>query len=76
MPCRDARRALTCLGFSEDKGGGTSHSQWRKVVDGHLKKVTLDCHKGEVGALDVRSMIAQAGVSQQQWYEAAGGVLG
>lgn len=76
MPCGKARRALRLLGFNEDKGKGTSHQQWRKVVKGHLFKVTLDCHKGEVKAKDVRSMIAQAGVTAKEFYEASENVKG
>lgn len=68
---RLAERALKNLGFIEDKGKGTSHRQWRKIIDGHLYKVTLDCHKGEVSALNVRSIIKQAGVTAKEFYEAA-----
>lgn len=71
MPCRLAERSLRNLGFTEGKNKGTSHKQWRKIVDGHLYKVTLDCHKGEVSANNVRSMLKQAGVSAQVFYEAS-----
>ena len=66
-----AERALRNLGFIEDKNKSTSHRQWRKIIDGHLYKVTLDCHKGEVSANNIRSMVKQAGVSVNMFYEAA-----
>ncbi len=75
MPCRNAERAILNLGFVEKKkkgkGGGSSHRQFTKIIDKRLHKVTLDCHKGEVNAKNVRSMIAQAGVTRQAFYEAA-----
>ena len=37
-----------------------------------MYKVTLDCHKGEVSAKNIKSMIAQAGVSAKEFYKAAG----
>jgi predicted RNA binding protein YcfA (HicA-like mRNA interferase family) len=73
MKCRDAERALRVLGFIEAASSGGSHSQWRMMRDGHLRKVTLDCHRSEVKADDVRSMIKQAGVTKEQWYTAAAG---
>ena len=66
-----AERALKNLGFTEDKRRGTSHRQWRKYVEGHLYKVTVDCHKGEVSAKNIRSIIKQAGVIAKEFYEAA-----
>lgn len=70
LPCRLIERALHNLGFSEDKGKGTSHKQWRKIVNGHLYKVTVDCHRGEVSANNVRSIIKQAGVAMKDFYDA------
>jgi len=70
LPCRSIERALRNLDFSEDKKKGTSHRQWRRVINGHLYKVTLDCHKGEVSANNVRSIIKQAGVSLSTFYQA------
>ncbi len=71
MKEREAVRALKNLGFSPDDPNGTSHKHWRKIRDGKLFKVTLDVHKGEVKANDIRSMIKQAGVSKKEWYQAA-----
>ena len=60
------------LGFSEDKAKGTSHRQFRKIdAEGRLRKVTLDCPKGVVSALNVRSIIKQANISKEAFYQAA-----
>lgn len=71
MKCREAERALRNLGFEEEPSTGGSHRKFRKLDNGTLYKVTLDCHRGEVKAKDVRSMIKQAGVTKQAWYQAA-----
>jgi predicted RNA binding protein YcfA (HicA-like mRNA interferase family) len=71
LPCRLVERALRNLGFAEDGGKGTAHRQWRKVVAGHLYKVTLDCHRGEVSAKNIRSIIKQAAVTAREFYKAA-----
>ena len=71
LKCRDVKRALTTLNFKEQASGGTSHSQWEKIDEyGRKRKVTVDCHRGEVRALDVRSIISQAGVTKKQFYDA------
>lgn len=71
MKCRDVRRKLKNLGFEEEsnKSGG-SHEKWRATIGGVLRKVTVDCHNGEVRALDVKSIIGQAGVTKRQWNNA------
>lgn len=70
LKCRDVEKALDTLGFKPEKQGGTSHAHWVKVVDGHMWKVTVDCHRGEVRANDVKSIVKQAGVSRRQFYDA------
>ena len=70
LPCRDAERALRKLGFVEENGKGTSHRQWVKIVNGHKRKVTLDCHKGEVSAYVIKHMIVQAKVTKKEFLEA------
>jgi len=72
MSCAKAERALRNLGFEEKNKSGSSHRQFKKIVDGHMRKVTLDCHKGEVSAKNAKSMISQAGVSPKEFYRAAG----
>lgn len=71
MKCREAERALRNLGFLPTDQGGTSHVHWKMIRDGVMRKVTLDCHRGEVRENDVRSMIGQAGVSKEEWWRAA-----
>ncbi len=70
LSCKEVEKVLLMLGFQEDKGKGTSHRQFRLLKDGHLYKTTLDCHKGQVKALNIRSMIKQMGVSKKEFYEA------
>jgi len=72
MKCRDAQRALRNLGFSQRTTNAGSHERWECTRDGRPWLVTLDCHRGEVSAKNVKSMIAQAGVSKAEWYSAAG----
>jgi hypothetical protein len=59
------------LGFEPcaQRSGG-SHEQWECIRGERKFKVTLDCHHGEVRALDVRSIIAQAGVTAKAFWRA------
>ena len=70
LKCRDVESALTTLGFRPEQQGGTSHVHWVKVENGRMWKVTVDCHKGEVRANDVKSIVKQAGVTRRKFYEA------
>lgn len=70
LDCRLVEKALKNLGFTEKKKTGTSHRQFTKLNSGKLYHVTLDCHKGEVSALNIRSMIKQAGVTYDEFYNA------
>lgn len=54
LKCRDVEDALKTLGFKPEAQGATTHVHWVKVEGGHMHKVTVDCHKGEVRANDVR----------------------
>lgn len=67
LPCRVVEIALLKLGFAERKGKGTSHRQFIKIENGHLRKVTLDCHKGEVSAYVIKSIIRQAGITKEEF---------
>lgn len=49
---------------------GTSHEKWVLTKDGHRYVVTLDCHRGEVRALDVASIIGQMGISKKEFWKA------
>ena len=69
LKCRDVQRALETLNFKPTHQTG-SHSRWEAIVDGVKRKVTLDCHRGEVRALDVKSIISQAGVTKAQFFNA------
>ena len=67
MKCREVRRKLKALGFTKEKPTAGSHEKWRATLGGKLYKVTVDCHKGEVRAMDIDSIIGQAGVSKKEW---------
>ena len=71
MKYRNAVRALQTLGFKKEPQHGTSHEKWICVRDGKRWIVTLAGHNGEVSAKNVKSMIAQAGVTKKQWHAAA-----
>lgn len=70
LKCREVRRKLKKLGFTKEKDKGGSHEKWRAMRGGKLRKVTVDCHGGEVRAMDVASIIKQAGVSKKDWARA------
>lgn len=54
----------------EPQESGTSHEKWCGSRNGLLRKVTLDCHGGEVRALDVKSIIGQIGCSTKEFWRA------
>ena len=71
LPCKRVRCALEKhLGFTEEKSGATSHEKYTAIRKGRKYVVTVDCHRGEVRALDVDSIIGQAGVSKKDFYRA------
>lgn len=53
------------MGFEPQKQDGTSHEPWKKIVNGKLYKVTVDCPKAPFSKTLVKSMAAQAGVSKK-----------
>lgn len=71
MKHREAVRALRNLGFELQPQRGGSHQKWICHRDGQPWIVTLDSHNGEVSAKNVKSMIAQAGVTKREWFAAA-----
>lgn len=70
LPCREVKRALKNLGFIEMPGKGSSHTQWEKIENGAKRKVTVDCHNGEVKAKNVKSIISQAKVTKAEFLDA------
>jgi len=68
LKCKVVECVLRSLGFTQEAASGTSHVHWHGFIDGIKRKVTVDCHRGEVRALDVRSIIGQAGISQKQFW--------
>lgn len=63
--CKQVKTALKNMGFETQKQDGTSHQHWKKVVNGKLYKVTVDCPKAPFSETLVKSMAAQAGVSKK-----------
>ena len=70
LTCKQVKNILRNLGFKEGDQEGTSHVHWRKVVDGRLYKVTVDCPKSPFTHDLIVSMARQAGVSRKQFYQA------
>lgn len=71
LDCRTVERVIRSFGFSEAPNGtGTSHRQFEGTYADKFRKVTLDCHHGEVKALDVKSIIGQMGVSKKDFWKA------
>ena len=62
---------LIALGFEkhkkQGKGGGSGHEHWKKVVAGHLYKVTTDSHTSPYGEYLIKSMAHQAGLSLREF---------
>jgi hypothetical protein len=63
--CKQVKTALKNMGFEPQKQDGTSHEPWKKIVNGKLYKVTVDCPKAPFSKTLVKSMAAQAGVSKK-----------
>lgn len=68
-------KALRNLRFTEEKGKAMSHRQFKKFKEGRLYKVTLDSHRGQVSAVNVKSIIKQARTNKYEFYKAAQGKL-
>lgn len=66
IDCADLKRALRRLGFEPEPGKGSSHEQWRLVIDGRLYKVTVDCPKAPFSDDLLSSMANQAGLSKRE----------
>ncbi|MBE9142521.1 type II toxin-antitoxin system HicA family toxin [Planktothrix mougeotii] len=67
--CKQVKTALKNMGFEPQKQDGTSHEQWKKIVNGKLYKVTVDCPKAPFSKTLVKSMASQAGVSKKVFLE-------
>jgi len=74
LTCDQVKTILTHLGFKRrpNTGGGSSHEQWIKDVDGRRYKVTVDCPKAPFSQYLINSMARQAGVTKKQFYAALG----
>ena len=69
LKCGLVEAIIRSFGFEErTSSSGTSHRQFTCIRDGVFRKVTLDCHRGEVKANDVKSIISQMGVSKKEFW--------
>ena len=55
---------------------GTSHEKWVAIREGRKRVMTVDCYRGEVRDLDVKSIIAQAGDPEERVLGRCGVLLG
>jgi hypothetical protein len=69
LPCRTVECVLQNFDFAvgPNQTAG-SHVKWVCIRAGHKYNVTLDCHRGQVGAKDVRSIIGQMGISAKEFW--------
>lgn len=73
LDCRDVKRLLRLLGFAAHKSKG-SHDQFvHELARSRFRKVTVDCPKAPFSHDLVHSMASQAGVSVDEFYDAADG---
>lgn len=70
LPCKTVRDVLISFGFSKQPMTGTTHEKWVAMRGGMRRVVTVDCHRGEVRNLDVKSIIGQAGLSSKEFWSA------
>nr|VFJ86499.1 MAG: HicA toxin of toxin-antitoxin [Candidatus Kentron sp. LFY]VFJ89034.1 MAG: HicA toxin of toxin-antitoxin [Candidatus Kentron sp. LFY] len=68
LTCKEVKRALKKLGFSQRPRKGTSHEQWVKEEDGKFWQVTVDCPKSPFSQDLVTWMAGQAGVGKKEFY--------
>lgn len=70
LTCKKVKRGLKSLGFRPTQIKGTSHEHWKKIKNGILYKVTVDCPKSPFSQDLIKSMASQAGVSKKIFYKA------
>ena len=70
LTCKKVKRGLKSLGFRPTQIKGTSHEHWKKIKNGILYKVTVDCPKSPFSQDLIKSMASQAGVSKKEFYKA------
>jgi len=72
QPCAKVKKAVESLGFRKVSQEG-SHVHYEKIENGCKRKVTVDCHNGEVSAFVIKSIVGQAGVSKMRFLQALNG---
>lgn len=70
LPCKTVRDVLKHFDFKQEGTSGTSHEKWTGFRGGMRRVVTVDCHRGEVRDLDVKSIISQAGLTSKEFWRA------
>ena len=74
LDCRDVKKLLGMLGFSRVRQSG-SHEHYQMVARGRMRTVTVDCPKAPFSPVLIKSMAAQAGLSKNEFYAAACGLM-
>lgn len=70
LPCKTVQNVLRSFGFEKQPLAGTSHEKWVCMRDGIRRVVTVDCHRGQVRDMDVKSIIGQAGLTSKEFWRA------
>lgn len=75
LDCRDVKRLLKLLGFEPMPRTGTSHEKFKCYARGQFRRVDVDCPKAPFSPDLIKSMASQAGLSKDEFYAAADGVV-
>jgi hypothetical protein len=67
LTCKEVKQILKNLDFWPLPRTGTSHEKWTNI---NHRSVTVDCSKEPFGAILMKYMANQAGVSKKEFYKA------
>ncbi|HEX9973999.1 MAG TPA: type II toxin-antitoxin system HicA family toxin [bacterium] len=72
LKLKEVLAILSALGFSEIRSEG-SHHHYMAIINDQKRVVTVDHGKIEFDAFLIKSMIAQSGLSREEFYGATKG---
>jgi len=75
LDCRDVKRLLKLLGFQQIPTHRGSHEKFSAFARGRTRHVTVDCPKAPFSRDMVHSMSSQAGLTRDEFYAAASGIV-